>query len=214
MANPNTATILDGPDGPIEVVCGRATGEQEMQCYSLAGAEWSYPLAKAAYLEWEDYLDQQVLDSKEEWVLWCVYVADDTRRVLSTCRTMPRDLIIRDNTGIHEKQGYCVVHVVTDPRYRRRGLSTMLLKHVATWMDGPGNGEMSMLYSSIGDVSSEIPQLTSQHGFFELASYTLVCSSIIPVVGNRFGASTPSFQCHLVMICQRWTGKIFPVHDG
>jgi hypothetical protein len=43
--------------------------------------------------------------------------------------------------------------VRTDPRYQRLGLATFLLQKVAAWMDGPGGGEASMLYSDVGKAS-------------------------------------------------------------
>ena len=52
-----------------------------------------------------------------------------------------------------EGDGYCIASVITNPDYRKAGLASVLMGHVAEWMDGPGGGTASMLYTSIGDVS-------------------------------------------------------------
>ena len=76
---------------------------------------------------------------------------DDPDWVLATCKTMHHDLLIREDDGRAKKvQGYCIATVRTDPRYQRLGLATFLLQKVAAWMDGPGGGEASMLYSDVG----------------------------------------------------------------
>ncbi|OJD26927.1 hypothetical protein ACJ73_01689 [Blastomyces percursus] len=75
---------------------------------------------------------------------------DGCGRVVATCKTLNRDLLVRTAAETQEGQGYCIGAVATDKRYRRLGLAKFLLRAVARWMDGPGRAEASMLYSSIG----------------------------------------------------------------
>jgi hypothetical protein len=67
---------------------------------------------------------------------------------------MHRDLLIREDDGQAKKvQGYCIATVRTDPRYQRLGFATFLLQKVATWMDGQGGSEASVLYLDVGKAS-------------------------------------------------------------
>ncbi|KKZ63298.1 hypothetical protein EMCG_00281 [[Emmonsia] crescens] len=107
------------------------------------------------FIEGEKFLAHRPLtrDSSAGVRWWClgVQAGDGTGRVVATCKTLHRDLLIRTAAGgTREGRGYCIGAVATDKRYRRLGLAEFLLRRVAQWMDGPGGADASMLYSSIG----------------------------------------------------------------
>ncbi|KLJ07760.1 hypothetical protein EMPG_16769 [Blastomyces silverae] len=150
------STTIDGPEGSEVLVFNEATTtEQRFKCFKIVGASFGWPLPEADYIEREKFLVQRPLTRSNgagvRW--WCLQVqgGDGCGRVVATCKTLNRDLLIRTATGgTREGQGYCIGAVATDKRYRRLGLAEFLLGAVARWMDGPGGAEASMLYSSIG----------------------------------------------------------------
>ncbi|KAI1264794.1 hypothetical protein F5Y18DRAFT_417379 [Xylariaceae sp. FL1019] len=143
-----------GPEGPITVYFGEASTEQRAQCYSLAGAEFGYPLSDDDYREREIYLGERPLTANGGCQYWCLFVELETglTRVLASCKTIRRQLLLANATcGIWGGVGYCIASVVTDPQYRRMGLTSLLLQHLGDWMDRLGGATASMLYSSIGN---------------------------------------------------------------
>ncbi|KAI1409046.1 hypothetical protein F5Y13DRAFT_171055 [Hypoxylon sp. FL1857] len=84
-------------------------------------------------------------------VRFSLALADNPEVVLAMCKTLHRDLLIRDGAGLRQEQGYCICSVITDSCYRNRGLATVLMKNIAEWVDGPGGATASTLYSEVGD---------------------------------------------------------------
>ncbi|KAL2363656.1 hypothetical protein RJZ56_003437 [Blastomyces dermatitidis] len=150
------STIIDGPEGSEVLIFNEATTtELQVKCFKIVGASFGWPLPEADYIEREKFLMQRPLTHSNgvgiRW--WCLQVqgGDGSGRVVATCKTLNRDLLIRTAAGgTREGQGYCIGAVATDKRYRRLGLAEFLLRAVARWMDGSGEAEASMLYSSIG----------------------------------------------------------------
>ncbi|KAK5637460.1 hypothetical protein RRF57_013175 [Xylaria bambusicola] len=142
---------LRNPDRVLTVAFGEATPEQELSCRHLAAAEWSMPLSKEDYVEQEKYLSQKPLVSNRGWRLWCLSLLDHPSEVLATCKTIPRELLIRDVSVVGRAKAYCIASVVTHPQYRGLGLASRLLEYVSAWLDGPGDAVVSVLYTSIGD---------------------------------------------------------------
>ncbi|ORY60897.1 uncharacterized protein BCR38DRAFT_459839 [Pseudomassariella vexata] len=140
---------IEAQDGPMTVVFGEATTEQRPHCHQLA-THFRLPLSETDYLAREDFLGQHPLTRGSGCRLWCLARADNPNVVVATCKTIRRDLIIRDIHATCQDVGYCVSSVVTDARYRRLGLASCLMKNVAKWMDGQSSGAASMLYTSIG----------------------------------------------------------------
>ncbi|KAI0508457.1 hypothetical protein F5B22DRAFT_649950 [Xylaria bambusicola] len=145
------AIKLQDPDRVLTVAFGEATPEQELSCRHLAAAEWSMPLNKEDYVEQGIYLSQKPLVKNKGWRLWCLYLLDHPGEVLATCKTIPRELLIRDVSGLSRAKAYCIASVVAHPQYRGLGLASRLLEYVKVWLDGPGDAAASMLYTSIGD---------------------------------------------------------------
>lgn len=77
-----------------------ATPGQLTKYRKLASAEFGRHLflkKKEDYLEHELYLDQKPLVGDHEWRTWCLSPAYDSNEVLATCRTIPRDILFRDD---------------------------------------------------------------------------------------------------------------------
>ncbi|KAK3936499.1 hypothetical protein QBC46DRAFT_269457, partial [Diplogelasinospora grovesii] len=146
---------VNGPHGPTGCVFGEATRPQRLLCYKLAATSFRYPLSTADHVEMEEeFLSQRPLTSGKGWRFWCLAdAADPEARVLATCKTLHKDMLVRECASgrpAERRQIYCVATVIVDERYRGRGLATFLLREVAR-MDGPGGAAASMLYSSVGN---------------------------------------------------------------
>lgn len=151
MTQPAPIT-LTGKHGSIDVVFGEATPEQQVQCFKLAATAFGAPLSEEDYIQREEYLGQRPLTRNKGWRIWSLSSAEDPSQVLATCKTMHRDLLVRDAEGTRTRQAYCISSVVTSSQHRGLGLASQLLKHVAEWLDGPGDAVASMLYTIVGDV--------------------------------------------------------------
>ncbi|KAG4223629.1 hypothetical protein PC116_g27907 [Phytophthora cactorum] len=157
MAETQRISIEDAR-GTLNVVFSEATAQQDkILCAKLASTAFGKSLTPEGYLEREDYLAKQPLARGTGWRWWYLTLADDPEQVLAMCKTMHRDLLVRDGSATGEKlsvrqeQGYCICSVVTSSSYRGRGLASIMLKAVAKWLDGPGNATASILYSDVGD---------------------------------------------------------------
>lgn len=156
MALRLATTTLNLADGPVEVAVGEATPEQQLQCCKLAGTAFAAPLSQDQYVELEDYLGSLSLAVDGSRRYWCLFPTNNPNCILATCKTLHRFILVRDGqAALSQGDGYCLASVITNPDYRKSGLASVLMEHVAEWMDGPGAGTGSMLYTSIGDVSAE-----------------------------------------------------------
>ncbi|PGH05641.1 hypothetical protein GX51_02800 [Blastomyces parvus] len=199
------STTIDGPEGSEVVVFNEATtDEQQVKCFKIVGASFGWPLPEADYIEREKFLVQRPLTRSNgagvRW--WCLQVqaGDGCGRVVATCKTLNRDLLIRTAAGnTRQGQGYCIGAVATDKRYRRLGLAEFLLRAVARWMDGPGGAEASMLYSSVG-------KYYTNKGWKMLPAFQSVLSVSQPVISlNRSGLPTtqPLMPDEIPALCAR-----------
>ena len=148
-----TSITFRGPSGPLELLFGETNQSQRVQCSKLAATSFHEPLSVADYLEREEYLAHRPLTQDGRLRYWCLALEKNPAQVLATCKTMQRDILVRDVNGSRQQQCYCIASVITDSQFRRNGLASLLLERVAKWMDGPGDATASMLYTSIGDVS-------------------------------------------------------------
>ncbi|EER40238.1 conserved hypothetical protein [Histoplasma capsulatum H143] len=151
--NAPSATTIDGPEGSQVLVFSEATTqEQQVKCFKVVGSSFGWPLPEADYIEREKYLTGLPLTrTGGAGVRWWCLRTEDWGHVVATCKILNRDLLTRTADGVtRDRQGYCIGAVATDKRYRRLGLAEFLLRAVAQWMDGPGEADTSMLYSSIG----------------------------------------------------------------
>ena len=158
MSQPPPPPItLEGPQGPISVVVSEASPTQRLPCRKLGAVPFGAPLQNEAdYVQLDEYLGAVPLTRDDGWRFWCLALTADPARVLATCKTVRRRLLVRDADvdagAVRERRAYCLASVVTDPEYRGYGLATLLLRRVAAWMDGPGGGVACLLYTSIKEV--------------------------------------------------------------
>lgn len=147
-------TTLNLAEGPVEVAVGEATPEQQLQCCRLAGTAFAAPLTQDQYVDLEDYLGNLKLDVANGRRYWCLFPTNNPNCILATLKTLHRFILVKDGLAAPSAgDAYCIASVITNPDYRKSGLASVLMEHVAEWMDGPGAGTASMLYTSIGDVS-------------------------------------------------------------
>ncbi|RFU72433.1 hypothetical protein TARUN_9829 [Trichoderma arundinaceum] len=150
MSQSLSATIK-GPSGPLNIVFGEVTPEQRLPCCEVVVAAFAPSLPASIFVEHEEYLSQHPLSLNQGTRFWCISLADDPGSVLAFCKTIRRRFLVRDSKSIREEDGYCISTVATHPHYRRLGLATLLIKHIAEWLDGPADAAASMLYTSVGD---------------------------------------------------------------
>jgi GNAT superfamily N-acetyltransferase len=150
---------------PSKTIFAEASGAQRAQCFQLGAASFGAPLSAEQYLEREAFFDTLPLLRDGGLRVWCLLDAEDRNRVITTCKTVRRDLFIRDGPGEGRKaQGFCLASVVCDPQFRGQGFTSILLEEVAKWADGPGQAAVTFLYTSIGSVRYLSNMLHSKQG--------------------------------------------------
>lgn len=147
-----TATVK-GPNGPLNIALGEATPEQMLPWCGIVTAAFAPSFPGSAFLAQEECISQHPLTLNQSTRFWHISLADDPKVLLTVAKTVRRQFLVRDSESVREETGYCIGYVGTHPDYRRLGLASLLIKHVAEWLDGPANAVASMLYSSVGDVS-------------------------------------------------------------
>ncbi|PGG99607.1 hypothetical protein AJ79_08467 [Helicocarpus griseus UAMH5409] len=150
MALPPSISV-NGPEGQETMIFSEATPEQLLPCYKLGAVNFAPQLPEKDFIECCEYIGQLPLAQGKGSRFWCLARESNPGHVVAMCKTLHRDLLTRDAAGTREGQGYCIGMVATDARYRRLGLAAFLMNKVAEWMDGPGEGIASMLYSSVGE---------------------------------------------------------------
>ncbi|KAH7324592.1 hypothetical protein B0I35DRAFT_475826 [Stachybotrys elegans] len=148
MPLPPSIDIQSSPQ-PITALFGEATGDQKLECYKLGATAFRTPLTTEQYIRREMFIDTLPLTRNGGWRFWCLYNKEQPKQVLATCKTIHRDLIVRDASGTKRRRGYCIASVVSDETHRGQGLASFMLKKVAEWMDGPGEGSASFVYSRL-----------------------------------------------------------------
>ncbi|KAI8958932.1 hypothetical protein F5Y11DRAFT_334616 [Daldinia sp. FL1419] len=205
MADRKQITIEDAR-GTLKLAFFEATDPQDrIRCAKLASTAFGKSLTQEGYLEREEYLAKQPLARGTGWRWWCLALIDDPEQVLAMCKTMHRDLLVRDGSAprgeavVRQEQGYCICSVVTSSTYRGRGLASVLLKEVAGWLDGPGNATASILYSDVGD-------FYVNKGWNVLAaseSILTVPLSILPKDKAQFPETRPLTADDVPTLCER-----------
>lgn len=160
-------TTIPGPRGPLILHFREAKDEQILSCHNLAGVAFGQPLSSADFIDREKFMMR--LASKQGgrrwWRIWCVFPVEDPSRVLASCKTIRRDILVKDSsTGdVRDRLGYCISSVVVDSTHRGLGIGAYLLAGIKQWLDTEGEAALSMLYSSKQDVS--VVQNTSHTWF-------------------------------------------------
>lgn len=149
-------TTIQGPDGPLLVQFGEAIDSQILSCHELAGLAFGQPLSNADFVERENFMIRLAAARGAGcwWRIWCVFPVHNPHQVLASCKTIRRDLLIKESsTGeTRESLGYCISSVVVESAHRGVGVGAYLLSSVKQWLDTKGDAALSMLYSSKEEV--------------------------------------------------------------
>jgi GNAT superfamily N-acetyltransferase len=97
-------------------------------------------------------LSEQDLTKDGAWRTWVLTEASDEDTIIASCETFEKTIFISTEEGVRRTRGYAMASVFTNPKYRGKGMASLLLKHLKSWFDGEGDGVMSVLYSDIGKV--------------------------------------------------------------
>lgn len=145
-------TTIQGPDGPLLVQFGEANDDQILPCHELAGLAFGQPLSNAEFVEKENFMIRLAATQGggSWWRIWCVFPVDNPNRVLASCKTIRRDLLVKESsTGeTRGRLGYCISAVAVEAAHRGLGVGAYLLASVKQWLDTEGEAALSMLYSS------------------------------------------------------------------
>lgn len=133
----------------VTVLFGEATAQQQLRCDKLAASAWGSYLDEDEVVAREAHLRSQNLAGDGGGRTWCLCCKDDQKQILSTCKTIRREFLLKNAEGPHEVSGHCITSVITAQKHRGLGLASYMLGHVAEWLDGPGNASVSMLYSGM-----------------------------------------------------------------
>ncbi|KAL2063549.1 hypothetical protein VTL71DRAFT_5354 [Oculimacula yallundae] len=150
---------ISGPDGPLSLCFGEARDEQILSCHDLAGVAFGEPLSSADFVERENFMMR--LASKQGgqswWRIWCVFPVENPSRVLASCKTIHRDLLVKDSsTGeVRDLLGSCISSVVVESAHRGLGIGAYLLAGIKQWLDKEEKAALSMIYSSKEDFYSK-----------------------------------------------------------
>ncbi|KAK8086725.1 hypothetical protein PG994_001699 [Apiospora phragmitis] len=143
-------TINTPNDGPIEVVFGESSPEQQVECFKQAGRTFVRSAPEDLWVAAEEQLAQLPLLRAKGCRHWCLYRADTPNEIISSLRTIRREVLIRDSQGVRQETGYDICMVATDAKYHGHGLASFLTRKVGEWADGPGAAPVTTLYTSVG----------------------------------------------------------------
>ncbi|KAK3363354.1 hypothetical protein B0T25DRAFT_38043 [Lasiosphaeria hispida] len=131
-----------------DVVFAEATPEQRQLSWALNGESWAPPLSTSDYLAREEHLSLQELSKDGQCKYWVVYLKGHPRKIIASCESTRKTILISENGVSREGHGYGIASVYTNPAYRRQGIAAMMLHKVQEQMDR--DSDCSVLYSDIG----------------------------------------------------------------
>jgi len=145
------------------VIFSQATDEQLDTVWRLNAQVWASPLSVEAHMERERLLSEQALTKSGAWRTWVLTLPDRGNEVVASCETFEKTILISNSDGVRKKLGYGIASVFTNQEYRRKGMATLLLDRLKKWLDGEGEGVVSVLYSDIGRVCLWIEDLSDAY---------------------------------------------------
>ena len=148
MTSTETIRILS----PDDILFTEATPEQLTTVWQLNAQAWAAPISVADHIERERTLSQQPLTKTGHWRTWIIVPKDDHNEIVSSVETFAKPIFVSDQDGFREEWGYGIASVYTNPKYRGQRMSVLLLERLKEWMDGEGQGCVSVLYSDVGRV--------------------------------------------------------------
>ncbi|CZT52750.1 uncharacterized protein RSE6_14115 [Rhynchosporium secalis] len=91
-------TTIPTPHGPLLIYFGEAKDEQILSCHGLTGVAFGQPLSSADYIKREDFMMRLASKQGEQrwWRIWCVFLGEYPGRVLASCKTTRRDMLMKE----------------------------------------------------------------------------------------------------------------------
>lgn len=117
--------------------------------WTLNAEAWAAPISPEDHVARERFLSQQGLTG-DNWRTFVLFRQED--EIIASCEAFEKEILMSDQNGFRKELGYAIASVYTNPKYRRQKMANVLLMNLAEWMDGEGNGALSVLYSDIGKV--------------------------------------------------------------
>ena len=135
-----------------DVVFSEATESQLTTVWRLNAEVWADPLTVEDHVERERILSQQP-GAGDLWKTWVLTLRSNARVVVASVETFRRSVLVSTNGNCEKRNGYGIASVFTNPVYRGNHMASLLLSKLKLWLDGDGDGWISVLYSDIGKVS-------------------------------------------------------------
>jgi hypothetical protein len=135
------------------VLFGQATEKQLDAVWHLNAQAWAAPLSIEDHTTRERTLSQQDLGKEGRWKTWVLTASDNSDEIVASCETFQKTVLISTKDGVRQARGFAIASVFTNPKYRGKRMASILLDHLKCWLDGDGDGVLSVLYSDIGKVS-------------------------------------------------------------
>jgi GNAT superfamily N-acetyltransferase len=130
----------------------QATNEQLDLVWRLNSQAWAASLSIEDYIKRERVLCEQSLNANGAWRTWILTKKDVPDEIIASCETFEKPILISTKEGASRARGYGIASVYTNPNYRGKGMASVLMNCLKTWIDGEGEGAVSVLYSDIGKV--------------------------------------------------------------
>jgi GNAT superfamily N-acetyltransferase len=137
-----------------DVIFSEASPGQLTTVWTLNAAAWAEPLSIKDHIERERTLSQQPATS-ERWKTFVLTLKDNSSEIVASLETFEKPVFVSDGAGCKVEKGYGIASVFTNPKYRGNRMASVLLDKVKQWLDGDGEGWISVLYSDIGGVCLE-----------------------------------------------------------
>ncbi|TAQ91661.1 hypothetical protein B7494_g116 [Chlorociboria aeruginascens] len=137
------------------------TPDERLATWTSNSVAWSGALSLSEYLKREQYLTTVPLAKDgglTHWILVDKNQAPDSRDILASCETLRKQVLIANKGVVTQTITHGIGSVFCDPKYRRKGYASRMMKEVAvklrTWQldeqSGLAQVPFSILYSDIG----------------------------------------------------------------
>jgi len=168
-----------------DIVFAEATPEQRQISWELNGMFFASPLSLSDYFAREKLLSQQDLARDGGCRYWVLYPEGRPDRIIASCESFCKPVLIAENGGVRESRGHSVAHIHTNAEYRRQGMAALLMSRLQVQLEQ--DGECTVLYSDIGK------------GYYTRLGWTafpnrLVTLSLLSPYGSTRNRQEPRFE--------------------
>ncbi|KAI9887892.1 MAG: hypothetical protein M1823_000280 [Watsoniomyces obsoletus] len=161
---PTTEPLLRAPPSD-QLTFRRATVGEKLITWTRNFTSWAGPLSRI-----EDYLVRETINGTQDvtkdgrityWVLTSRAIPPghedddgeevDPDEIFAAVETLERPALVKTKDGhVREDKAFGIASVFTHPRCRKQGIATILLKHLASWLDNQTDVPFTALYSDVG----------------------------------------------------------------